>query len=94
MKIQQYVSATIIELSDGSRFLEPNTALETPTTFTEYVAHDDENLFMVSNRFYGATRFWYDIAVWSGIVDPFDIATGTTLLLPHYDDTHPEDIFI
>lgn len=90
----QYGKGLLVKLVNHSYILEPNRTLPTPLGFKEYVAHKDENILMVANRFYQETAMWYHIAKFSGIVDPTDIPEGTILLLPYYEDKDPKDIFI
>ncbi len=91
---KQYTKSTYVKLGNGTFFLEPNTSLDTPKDFKEYISHEDDNIFMVANRFYQDTTMWYPIALFSGVIDPLNIPIGTILLLPIYDDKNPEDIFI
>jgi len=90
----QYNNTVVTELTTGAMFLEPNNVLENPIGFKKYVAHDNENIHMIANRFYGDTTMWYPIAKFSSLVDPIEIAQGTTLLLPIYEDKSPQDLFV
>ena len=90
----QYTNSVTVQLITGTLFLEPSRNLKRPLSFKHYDAHEDENLFMLANRFYGETSMWYPIAKFSSVIDPTNIPVGTTLLLPVYDDKSPEDLFV
>ena len=90
---KQYTNTIVVDHENGTYYLDPNVALDTPNGFQEYFAHAEENIFMVANRFYQDTSYWYLLAMFSGIVDPFNIPEGTKILLPIYDDKSPSDIF-
>ena len=90
----QYTNSVTVQLITGTLFLEPSRNLRRPLDFKKYVAHEDENLFILANRFYGDTSMWYLIAKFSSVIDPTNIPVGTTLLLPVYDDKSPEDLFV
>ena len=39
--------------------------------FTEYQLKDSDTLLTLAKRFYGSTRFWWVIALYNDIIDPF-----------------------
>jgi hypothetical protein len=91
---KQYNGSVYIEQTNSTLYLAPRAVLDNPKGSKEYYAHEDENIFVVANRFYQDTSYWYPICSFSGVVDPFNIPEGTKLLLPIYETKSPKDTFI
>jgi len=83
--MSSYQNAVIIQFEEGDMGLF-NPDNPSPRTYVgeDYVTKDGDSLFSLANLFYGDTRQWFLIyeANIQILNNPFELAAGTTLLIP------------
>lgn len=79
-----YNRGRVTNFEDGTTILERTRYRRVINHDEEiYVFKDGDSLTALSYKFYGEPLYWYLIADVNDIINPFDIETGTNLIIPN-----------
>lgn len=78
-----YDGGRIIQFKDGSLILEAILDFQV-NLFIEHLVKDEETLFSIARKYYKETDLWYRIAEANPEIDPVELITGTSLIVPQY----------
>ena len=77
-----YDDSTILEHSNGERSLVSEFVTPIFNSIEKYSIKDSDTLFLISQKFYGTTDYWYILADLNSISDFFELTTGTIIVIP------------
>lgn len=79
-----YSNCEITIFPDGTQSLDELPKRLEFASYQTHIVREGETLFSILGRTLKSHDLWSEIANLNGIVNPFDIAPGTTLILPRY----------
>jgi nucleoid-associated protein YgaU len=77
-----YSTADIYTFPDGSELVERIPKTQISRILTNHILLGGETLQDLSDRYYGKTNNWQNIADANLILNPYDIEVGTNLIIP------------
>lgn len=81
-----YIKSKVINYKEGDSSLQRNRLTFVVSQEDRFhTVIDEDTLTELANRFLGDSILWYVIADANGIMDPFILKTGISLLIPAVD---------
>lgn len=71
-----------LDYLEGDYSLERSEDIEFTSRGIQHIVVEGETLQSISNKYYGSSSRWSDIADYNGIIDPFDLSIGNLLIIP------------
>lgn len=82
-----YAGGTIIEFDDGELY---QRAKEIPykidNTEIAHIVSEYDSLDTIAFHYYGNSKLFWVIAIANGIIDPFTLIAGTSILIPNWQN--------
>lgn len=83
-----YFTGVVSVFSDGSVALDPGDLVYQKSEQDRYYTIiDEESLNAIAFKAYGDSKLWHILAKVNNLFDPFNLESGSTLLIPDLDHT-------
>ncbi len=82
-----YENGYVIEFEDNTLMLVssfPLSGVGAVLSEISYTIRDNDSLFSIAQKHYGATSLWYVISEWNPHMDVLELETGLNIKIPQF----------